>query len=140
MVGDFSIGLLSEDEQLFVIPFVMSAILGRCIQRAKRSPRCDCGVLGYSDRVSRLLPHVHNQRLFFVRAVKYPDSESVQEPQVHRGTWEGKRRGLISRSLFVEAEVTYPPRVEVLIMSLQVPPADWDKDGHMKPLVKCVKT
>ena len=49
----FSFGLLPENQQLLMIPFVMrtlfyfaSAILGRYVQRTKRSPRCICCMLG----------------------------------------------------------------------------------------------
>ena len=59
IVGDFSFGLLPEDEQLLVI-FVMKTLpmagLGECdvgprIPRTKRSLRCLCGVLGSGKEI-----------------------------------------------------------------------------------------
>ena len=62
---------------------------------------CDVGPLHPEDEVvtevrqergsSEFLPYIHDQILFSVRATRYLDLACVQEPQVHRRTWEGQR-------------------------------------------------
>ena len=67
-----------------------------------------CWVQGRGS--SRVLPYVQNQIFFFVRAAWYPDSESVQEPQAHRGTREGECVGTDQSEFARRGGVTYPPR------------------------------
>ena len=104
MVGDFSFGLLPEDEQLLVIPFVMKTL------RMAGLGECDVGPLhpedkevtevrlryaGFreGDRVESYLKYTTRYISFFVRAAWHPDSESIPEPQVYRGAREGERVG-----------------------------------------------
>ena len=51
---------------------------------------------------------VYHQIFFLVRAAWHPYSESVHEPQVDRGTWEGERVGT-DQSAFVRRESSYLP-------------------------------
>ena len=143
MADVFSFWRLPEDEQLLVIPFVMRTLhmagLGEC-DFGPLHPKDEEVTkvrLWYLGTGKGIVPHLHNQILFSIRAARYPNLESVQEPQGHRGTREEKALGLISRSLFVGGGVTYPLRDEVLI-SHQVPTGYWNMDCHMRTLVKCV--
>ena len=64
----------------------MSAMLGHCIPGMKRSPRCIHGMQGIeSILTSRTRPNT-----FSARAATYSDSYSVQEPEIHQRTREGR--------------------------------------------------
>ena len=94
MVDNFSFGLLLEDKQLFVISFIVRTLrmaeLGRRIQRTKRSPRCDCGMLGSGKGIEETLASSTQSDILLCTSSRYPDSKFAQEPQVYFWNLRGR--------------------------------------------------